>query len=46
MPLRIGAWLSGQGSQGTHSGTGTFQNVSPVRFLEGEGDAETGEEKC
>ena len=46
MPLRIGAWLSGQGSQETHSGTGTFQNVSSVRLLEGEGDAETGEEKC
>lgn len=37
MPLRTGAWLSGQGSQGTHSGTGTFQNVSSVRFFEGEG---------
>lgn len=37
MPLRTGAWLSGQESQGTHSGTGTFQNVSSVRFFEDEG---------
>lgn len=36
-PSRTGAWLSGQESQGTHSGTGTFQNVSSVRFFEGEG---------
>ena len=37
MPFRTGAWLSGQESQGTHSGTGTFQNVSSVGFFEGEG---------
>lgn len=29
--------LCGQKSQGTHSGTGTFQNVSSVRFLSCEG---------
>lgn len=33
VPLRIVVWLSGQESQGTHSGFGTFQNVSSVRFL-------------
>lgn len=29
--------LCGQESQGTHSGTGTFQNVSSVRFLREKG---------
>lgn len=29
--------LCGQESQGTHSGTGTFQNVSSVRFLSARG---------
>lgn len=40
MPLRIVVWLSGQESQGTHSGFGTFQNVSSVRFFEGERDGD------
>lgn len=33
VPLRIVVWLSRQERQGTHSGIGTFQNVSSVRFL-------------
>lgn len=33
VPLRIVVWLSCPESQGTHSGIGTFQNVSSVRFL-------------
>jgi hypothetical protein len=38
--------LCGTESQGTHSGTGTFQNVSSVRFLRVKGKVETEEKKC